>query len=279
MTGPAMVTLAMTTKTAVATTASDVESPSWASPVAAPAVRIRFLGLTPANKSPSPKALAGDSASTPAIHFGMAGSSPGAGRFAQFLRASASSATPRTILPHDTESDAVLLVATLPSCATTYTTVLTAATASTQPTRKASPFTLARREKSIRITAMIGTGLMATPMANVRTSLIPCPMWAPSRTVVSCVAPDLVRRRRVSVPGRPGQQAGVEEELEERVAGWGRNPDPGPFRHEEGAQLGPQPRVVDGVRGADAREGILVVLAGKSMERVATIAPEVTLLG
>ncbi len=51
--------------------------------------------------------------------------------------------------------------------------MLTAARATTQPTRKAGPFTRARCENSIRITAMIGTGLIATPMANVRISLIP----------------------------------------------------------------------------------------------------------
>ena len=109
----------MTTNTAVATTASVVDSPSWASPAAAPTVRMRFLGFTPARTTPSPKALTGESVSTVAIHFGIAGSSPGAGRFRQLRRPSASSATPRTILPHETESAAVLLVATLPSCAST----------------------------------------------------------------------------------------------------------------------------------------------------------------
>jgi hypothetical protein len=51
--------------------------------------------------------------------------------------------------------------------------VLTAASATTQPTRKAGPFTRARAENSIRITAMIGIGLIATAMAKVRTSLMP----------------------------------------------------------------------------------------------------------
>ncbi len=36
--------------------------------------------------------------------------------------------------------------------------------------------TLARAENSIRMTAMIGTGLMATPTAKVSTSPIPWPM-------------------------------------------------------------------------------------------------------
>ena len=51
----------------------------------------------------------------------------------------------------------------------------------TQPARNTGPFTLARPENSIKITAMIGTGLIATPTANVSTSLIPCAMPRPSR--------------------------------------------------------------------------------------------------
>ena len=50
--------------------------------------------------------------------------------------------------------------------------MLTAATPTSHPARKADPFTFARAEKSTRMTAMIGSGLMATPMANGSTSLI-----------------------------------------------------------------------------------------------------------
>ena len=53
---------------------------------------------------------------------------------------------------------------------------LTAPSASTQPSRNIGPFTRARAENSIRITAMIGTGLIATPTAKVSTSLMPWPM-------------------------------------------------------------------------------------------------------
>ena len=109
----------MTTKTAVETMASDVLSPSWASPVAEPSVSSRFLGLTAARSTASPNALAGAMRSTAPIHFGISGSTPGAGRLRQFRRASRTSAAPRTILPHDTESLAVVLVATLPSWAST----------------------------------------------------------------------------------------------------------------------------------------------------------------
>ena len=67
-----------------------------------------------------------------------------------------------------------MLVVGLLWSATRYTTVLTIPSASTQPSRKIGPLTFARLENSIRITAMIGTGLIATPIA-VRTSLIPLP--------------------------------------------------------------------------------------------------------
>ncbi len=43
------------------------------------------------------------------------------------------------------------------------------------------PFTLARAENSIRITAMIGTGLIATAIAYVRISAMLSDTVAPSR--------------------------------------------------------------------------------------------------
>ena len=49
-----------------------------------------------------------------------------------------------------------------------------------QPTMKAGPFTLARRETSIKITAMIGTGLIATPTASGRIWPIACRIAARS---------------------------------------------------------------------------------------------------
>jgi len=44
-----------------------------------------------------------------------------------------------------------------------------------QPSRNAGPFDLARAEKSIRMTAMIGTGLSATPIARGRSWPSACP--------------------------------------------------------------------------------------------------------
>jgi hypothetical protein len=45
-----------------------------------------------------------------------------------------------------------------------------AASPTSHPTMKSGPFTLARRLTSIRITAMIGMGLSATPTARGRMS-------------------------------------------------------------------------------------------------------------
>ena len=46
-----------------------------------------------------------------------------------------------------------------------------------QPTRKEILLAVADRENSIKMTAMIGTGLIATPTANPRISPIAAPMW------------------------------------------------------------------------------------------------------
>jgi hypothetical protein len=56
------------------------------------------------------------------------------------------------------------------------TTAPTIARPTTQPTRKAGPFVRARGVTSIRITAMIGTGLIATPIASGSTWPIASPI-------------------------------------------------------------------------------------------------------
>src|SRR4030088_603483 len=52
------------------------------------------------------------------------------------------------------------------------------ATPTIQPSANSGPLTRARAEKRTRITAMIGTGLIATPIANGRTSLMALPISA-----------------------------------------------------------------------------------------------------
>jgi hypothetical protein len=61
-----------------------------------------------------PNAFGGVSVSTPAIHFGISGWVPGAGRVRQLRAASSRKSTPNTIFPHAMVSAAVLLVAASP---------------------------------------------------------------------------------------------------------------------------------------------------------------------
>ena len=70
-----------------------------------------------------------------------------------------------------TESDVALSVLLAP-CATSSTTALTPARPSTHPIANIGPSERAFGVASIRITAMIGIGLSATPSANGRTLLI-----------------------------------------------------------------------------------------------------------
>jgi hypothetical protein len=77
--------------------------------------------------------------------------------------------------PREIVSDVVELVAASVWYATTWATSLTNASAIAHPSMNGGPFTRARCEKRIRITAIIGTGLIATPTAKLRTSLMPRP--------------------------------------------------------------------------------------------------------
>jgi hypothetical protein len=115
-----------------------------------------------------------------AIHVGVSASSSDAGRRRQLRRACSTRNAPRPSLIQYDVSEAVLSVATSPASAIAYTTPLTTARPSTQPTRKERPFTRARGENSIRITAMIETGLTAIPTANGMTSPMACPMALPN---------------------------------------------------------------------------------------------------
>ena len=58
-----------------------------------------------------------------------------------------------------------MFVAAFPWVQATYTTPLTTASASIQPTRNAGPFTFARDENSMRITATMASRLIATATA------------------------------------------------------------------------------------------------------------------
>ena len=118
-------------------------------------------------------ALTGENESMPAIHFGGSGCSPAGARLLQVRTASSTKSAPNSTCDQDTASVVVLSDAASPA---RNATPLTTARATAQPMRNIGPFTLARLENSIRITAMIGTGLMATPTANGSTSAIPMVM-------------------------------------------------------------------------------------------------------
>ena len=109
----------------------------------------------------------------PAIHFGGSGCTPAGARLLHVRTASSTKSAPKSTCDQDTASVVVLSDAASPA---RNAMPLTTARATAHPMRNIGPFTLARLEKSIRITAMIGTGLMATPMANGSTSAIPMVM-------------------------------------------------------------------------------------------------------
>ena len=75
------------TNTATAIAVSAVVSPASAIDADAASVRARFFGFAPESATPSSAALAGEAESMPAIHDGIAGSSPGFGRFCHCLAA------------------------------------------------------------------------------------------------------------------------------------------------------------------------------------------------
>src|SRR6478752_7967909 len=161
MTGTATVEQAITLKTATA-----VERPASATAVAAPTIISRFFGFTDESNSPSPAALTGVTWSIAAIHLGSATGAPFFGRLRHWRTPSSSRSTPRTILIHEEVVDGPSLVSNPTASATSSRIVIPSTTPATQPTRKPTLVPPARGERSIRITAMIGTGLIATPTAR-----------------------------------------------------------------------------------------------------------------
>jgi hypothetical protein len=99
------------------------------------------------------------------IHFGMGVSLPAFGRLRHCRQASRSS-SPRTSLMTLTVREGPLEVPTPAVLATIRTIVATAASPSIQPPRKAGPLLRAFGVISIRMMAMIGSGLMAMAIAE-----------------------------------------------------------------------------------------------------------------
>ena len=137
----------------------------------------------------------------PAIQFGIGVSAPGAGRLRQVRTAMSRKRTPTRILPHAIALSVDVLVDALPATAAEYANPLTGARATIHPTMNSGPLIRARWEKSIRMTAMIGTGLIATPTANPRTVLVPSLREAVSSLVGGSVPGGVLTRRRRAWPG------------------------------------------------------------------------------
>ena len=169
----------MRTKTAMATTVSSTDRS--APPIVTPPARhsVRFFGFTEESRTPSPKALPAVMLSMAAIHFGRVGSSPSWGRDRHCRAASSTAATPSSILATDENVDGPPSSACPTGSTSTVTAPTTTVMPSTQPTMNAMLAAFAFGASSIRITAMIGTGEMATPRATGRMSPMTCRMRAP----------------------------------------------------------------------------------------------------
>src|SRR5580700_6779429 len=136
-------------------------------PAAAASVRARFFGFTPERRTPSPADLPAPKPSMEAIHLGIVASSPLFGRPRHCRAAMATKRTPRRTSSQLTPV-AVSLLGLLAPPATLRTITLTATKPATHPRANTVPFDLAFGVPSLRMTAMMGTGLSATPIADGR---------------------------------------------------------------------------------------------------------------
>src|SRR3984885_7029683 len=134
---------------------------------AAASVRARFFGFTPERRTPRAADLPAPKPSMEAIHLGIVASSPFFGRPRHRRAAMATKRTPRKTSSQLTPV-AVSLLGLLAPPATIRTITLTATKPVTHPRANTVPFDLAFGVPSMRMTAMMGTGLSATPMADGR---------------------------------------------------------------------------------------------------------------
>ena len=100
-----------------------------------------------------------------AIHFGISGSSPFLGRDLHCLAAIATKSRPSARVTQLTPSALALSASSAPEL-TSRTMTLTATSPPTHPIANAGPLVRALGVPSMRMTAMIGTGLSATPTAD-----------------------------------------------------------------------------------------------------------------
>src|SRR4051794_33719788 len=165
-TGTATVLAAMMVKIPTA-------QPFWAPDRLPPAMVVpaathisRFFGFTADRTTPSPVALGAVKWSMALIHFGIAGLLSGPGRLRHWWPASRSSRTPRASFTQETVVDGSLLLPRSWVPASSRNTVLATAIPTTHPARNPALVLPALGASSMRMTAMIGTGEIATPTAS-----------------------------------------------------------------------------------------------------------------
>src|SRR3954447_20529891 len=139
-------------------------------PIATPAEMdiARFFGFTAARRKPSPRAFSGVKESIAAIHPGSVGVSPAPGLAPHCRTATRSRRTPSTSWIHAAAVEGCPEEDRPATSASTVNSVTATTMPRTQPTRKPTLVPVALGASSIRITAMIGIGLMATPRASGR---------------------------------------------------------------------------------------------------------------
>ncbi len=172
--------LPMSTSTSSATAWDEAGKPAWAMIVAAARFSIRFLGLIPDSSAAMPNDFTGVKVSSACIHLGSGAASPCRGRPCHCRSATMRSSTPRTSFTALAAVEGPPVSASPAAFATTSAMPPTTASPAIQPNRNASPLLRAFGVMSIRMIAMIGTGLIAMPRASGRISPITCCMGAPS---------------------------------------------------------------------------------------------------
>src|SRR3954464_3541946 len=150
---------------------NEARNPSPASPAATPMAPVTSAGavvsaayrsLPAATKVPT---MPAGSAALADIHPGSAASAPGFGSPRHCRAASSSRSTPSAILIQDTAADGSA-DPPKPALASAVNTPVATAMPATQPSRKPTLVPPAFAARSIRIAAMIGIGLIATPTAS-----------------------------------------------------------------------------------------------------------------
>jgi hypothetical protein len=136
----------------------------------------RFFGLMAESTKPNPPALGGVTFSMVVSHFGSEGCSVPFGRFRQSRTPTSNKRTPSPTLIHETVVVGPEVVCSVAVPATATTTEVTMAMPATHPIRKDALLAPARFDRSMRMMAMIGMGLMATPMASGSESPMACPI-------------------------------------------------------------------------------------------------------